>query len=102
MEIIKVTNDNFNEVINNNKKVLIDFNADWCGPCRMLAPLLEELSEERTDTLFASVNIDSENELANRFNIMSIPCLILFKDGVEVNRSIGLKPREEIEKILGD
>ena len=102
MEIIELTKDNFNEIIINNKKVLVDFNANWCGPCRMLSPILEEISSLRSDVVIASVNIDSEEELAKKYNIMSIPCLVLFKDGNEINRSLGLKPREEIEKFIGD
>lgn len=102
MKIIEINKDNFEEVVLKSEiPVLVDFNANWCGPCRMLRPLLEELSEERTDCNFGSVNIDDEDELAEEYNISSIPCLILFKDGKEVARSIGLKPKEEIESLLG-
>ncbi len=91
-----------NEVIKSDKQVLVDFNADWCGPCQMLKPILSELSEERSDTKIVSVNIDNEEELATKYNVVSIPCLVLFKDGKELSRSIGLKPKEEIKKLLGE
>ena len=90
------------EVLKSNKKVLVDFNADWCGPCQMLKPILCEISEERNDVKIVSVNIDNEEELAEQYNVVSIPCLVLFKDGNEVSRSIGLKPKEEIEEIIGE
>ena len=103
MAILEINQKNFaKEVLNSDQKVLVDFNASWCGPCRMLSPILEEISSLRSDVVIASVNIDSEEELARKYNIMSIPCLVLFKDGSEINRSLGLKPREEIEKFIGD
>lgn len=103
MAIIKGTTENFEtEVLKEKKKVLVDFNADWCGPCRMLAPGLEKLSEEKKDVKFVSVNIDEEESLARDYNIFSIPCLIVFKDGKEIGRSVGLKPKEEIEKLIGE
>ena len=103
MKIIDVNKNNFEiEVLNSNKPVLVDFNADWCGPCQMLKPIIEELSDERSDCKFVSINIDDEEELAEKYNVVSIPCLVYFKNGQEVNRSLGLKPKEEIEKLIGE
>ncbi len=99
MEIKEITNDNFdNEVINAQEKVLVDFNANWCGPCRMLRPILEEIEGVK----IVSVDVDNNEELAKKYGVMSIPCLILFKDGQEVNRSFGMQPKEEIEKMVGE
>ena len=88
------------EVLQSDRPVLADFYADWCGPCRMLRPTLEAIAEDRRDIKVVSVNIDEEDELADWFEISSIPCLVLFKDGEEVDRSIGLRPREAIEEML--
>ena len=102
MAVKNVTVDNFNEeVLQVNLPVLADFYADWCGPCRMLRPALEQISEERTDVIVAAVNIDENPELADDYDISSIPCVILFKDGAEVDRSIGLVPKEALEALLG-
>jgi len=89
------------EVLQANQPVLVDFYADWCGPCRMLRPTLEELSEERTDVKFAAINIDDNPELADDFDISSIPCVILFKNGAEADRSVGLVPKDALEDFLG-
>lgn len=89
------------EVLQANQPVLVDFYADWCGPCRMLRPTLEELSEERTDVKFAAINIDENPDLADDFDISSIPCVILFKNGAEADRSVGLVPKEALEDFLG-
>lgn len=101
--MIEVNKDNFkNEVIENKGLVLVDFNASWCGPCRMLKPILEELSETRSETKFVSINIDNEDELALKYGVSSIPCLVLFKDGKEINRSVGLISRDELEEFIGE
>lgn len=89
------------EVLQAAQPVLVDFYADWCGPCRMLRPTLDALSEERADVKFAAVNIDENPELADEFDISSIPCVILFKNGAEADRSIGLVPKEALEDLLG-
>ena len=102
MKVLTVTGDSFEkEVINSSVPVLADFYADWCGPCRMLRPSLDAIAEERTDVKVVAINIDDEPELADEFDISSIPCVILFKNGAEADRSIGLKPKEMIEEMLG-
>ena len=103
MKIVNVTKDNFeNEVKKSNIPVLIDFNADWCGPCRMLAPTLEEIAKENDNIKIVSINIDDEEELAEEYNVSSIPCLVVIKDGEEVKRHVGLIPKAEVEKIIGE
>ena len=100
--MIKINKDNFESVVLKAEgKVLVDFNADWCGPCRMLHPVLEEL-EEKGNYKIASINVDENPELSQQFGVMSIPCLVVFENGKEVNRSIGFKPKEEIESMLGE
>lgn len=103
MEIINVTKENFeSEVIKSKTPVLIDFNANWCGPCRMLAPILEEVANNSKNIKIVSVNIDDEDELAEEYNIMSIPCLVLIKDGKEDKRNVGLISKSELEEFIGD
>lgn len=101
MKVIEVTNDTFeNEVLKSDKPVLVDFNADWCGPCQMLKPTIEQLAEERDDIKVVSVNIDANDDLAYDYDVSSIPCLVVFKDGSEFKRSVGLKPKSEILKLF--
>ena len=88
MEIIEVNKDNFDNEVSSGT-VLVDFNASWCGPCRMIRPILDEIAEEKTSSKIVSVDIDEQMELAEKYNVSSIPCLVLFKDGKEVTRSIG-------------
>lgn len=90
------------EVLKNDKKVLVDFNAEWCGPCQMLRPLLDELAEENEDIAIYSVDIDAEDELAREYNVISIPCLVAFENGKETNRNIGLMSKKKILKLLGE
>ena len=88
----------FNEVVLTSKeKVLVDFYADWCGPCRMLGPILDEISKDHT---VYKVNVDNESDLAQNYGIMSIPCMIIFKDGKEVNRMVGLRSKSDILELL--
>ncbi len=101
MNVIEVTKANFEaEVLKSDKPVIADFNADWCGPCQMLKPVIEELAAERTDVKFVSVNVDEQNELAYEYNVSSIPCLIVFRGGKEAGRSVGMKPKSEIVKLI--
>ena len=102
MEHLIITKENFESaVIGAEKPVLVDFWAEWCGPCRMLAPLLDELGAEHPEILIGKVNVDEEEDLARRFNVMSIPTVILFKDGKAAETLIGLRPKSAFEEILG-
>lgn len=98
--MIEIINNDLEEVLKNNK-VLVDFNATWCGPCRMLKPILEEFSKE-TALKVCSCDVDKNEELAQKFGIMSIPCLILFENGVEVKRSVGFINLDEIKEFVGE
>ena len=103
MAVIKVTTDNFEkEVLNSDVTVLADFNADWCGPCRMLKPIVEEIASENPNIKVVSINIDDEDELADEYNVAYIPCVVVFKNGVEVQRSIGFRPKNAIVDLLGE
>lgn len=103
MAIVEVNKDNFeSEVLKSDLPVLADFNAEWCGPCKMLKPMLDELAEEREDVKIVSINIDDEDELAEEYEVSSIPCVVLFKNGAEVARSVGFKPKAEFEELLGE
>ena len=101
MATVKITKDNFEAVVlQAEKPVLVDFWAVWCGPCMMVGPILEEISEERDDLIVGKVNVDEEQELAAKFGVMSIPTMILFKDGEAAGKIVGAMPKEEILKIL--
>lgn len=103
MAVLEVNQNNYEaEVLNYNGKVIIDFNAEWCGPCKMLAPVLEEISESKTNIKFVSINVDMNEELASQFNIMSIPCLVTMENGKETKRSVGLVPKVELERFIGE
>ena len=100
--MIEVNKDNFDkEVLQSEKRVLVDFNAEWCGPCKMMKPVLEEISTSNNDIKIVSVNVDDEDELASKYNISSIPCLVLIENGEEINRSIGLISRSELDSFIG-
>ena len=96
----KITKQNFSNFINNNDTVLIDFYAEWCGPCRSLGPVLDEISDENPNLIIGKINVDDEMELASQFHVRSIPTMIIFKDGNEVERLIGFLPKDEILKKL--
>ena len=103
MSVVEGFDNNFeNEVLKSDKKVLVDFNAEWCGPCRMLKPFLEEISNEKDDIKVVSINVDEYPDVSREYGIMSIPCLILFKDGKEVKRSVGFMPKEELEDFINE
>ena len=101
MSALHITKENFHqEVLNTDKPVLLDFWAPWCGPCRMLVPIIDEISEENPDIKVGKVNVDEETELAGQFGVMSIPALFVLKDGQIVNQSVGAKPKPQILAML--
>lgn len=100
MAAIKVTKDNFNEIKASEKVVLLDFYADWCGPCRMVVPIVEKIASEHPEYVIGKVNVDDEGELAKAFGVMSIPTLVVLKGGEVVNKSIGAKNEAQILAML--
>ncbi|MBQ9019109.1 MAG: thioredoxin [Bacilli bacterium] len=103
MKIINVDEDNFNEeVINSKQKVLIDFNATWCGPCKMIGPVLEKIAEQNDNIKIVSIDVDNNQDLAKEYNVFSIPCLVVVKDGKEIKRNVGLISKNEIEELIGE
>ncbi|MBR0303534.1 MAG: thioredoxin [Clostridia bacterium] len=97
MAVIKVTQDNFKEeVLESSVPVLADFNATWCGPCRMLAPVIEEIADERNDIKVVAIDVDEESDLASDHDVFSIPCVVLFKGGAEAARSVGFKSKDDL------
>ena len=97
MKVLHVNKDNFHkEVLNSEKPVLLDFFASWCGPCRMVGPILDEIAEEREDIKVCKVDIDEQPELASRYRIMSVPTLMVLKNGNIMEQSIGAKPKHQI------
>ena len=101
MSAIQITKENFQEeVLNSDKPVLLDFWAAWCGPCRMVGPALEEIAEERPDIKVGKINVDEQPELAAQFQIMSIPALMVVKEGKVVNSSVGARPKKQILDLL--
>ena len=101
MSVIAITKENFHkEVMLSEKPVLIDFWAPWCGPCRMVGPLVDEIAEERDDIKVGKINVDEEPELAAQFQIMSIPTLMVFKDGEVVSKTMGARPKAQINALI--
>ena len=100
MAVKELTGSNFEEAMKSGEKILVDFWAEWCGPCQMQGPVVDELAEERTDVGVYKVNVDKESELAVRFQVTNIPSLVFFKNGQMAKKVIGFHSREELEEIL--
>ncbi|MBQ3086397.1 MAG: thioredoxin [Clostridia bacterium] len=100
MSVVKLSKNNFDLALNSEKKVLLDFYADWCGPCRMLSPLVDQVAEENEQYFVGKINVDEEPELAARFGVASIPMLVVMQNGKIVNQSVGAKPKPQILQML--
>ena len=101
MSVLNITKENFDaQVLQSAKPVLVDFWAPWCGPCRMVSPIVDQIAEERSDIAVGKVNVDEQPELAAQFGVMSIPTLLVFKGGQAVNKAVGARPKEELLSLL--
>ena len=102
MAVVTITKENFEqEVLQSAKPVLLDFWASWCGPCRMLSPVVDKVAEERTDVKVGKVNVDEQPELAGEFGVMSIPTLLVFEQGKLVRQAVGARPKASVLELLG-
>ena len=99
--IIHLTKENFDETVNAGLPVLIDFWASWCGPCRMQAPIVDELAEEVSGVKFAKLDVDANGRLAQQYGVMNIPTLLVFRDGRVAGSAVGLQSKENLRKMLG-
>ena len=100
MAVLKLNQENFNQVENSEKRVLLDFYADWCGPCRMVSPLVDEIADEHPEFVVAKINVDEEPQLAARFGVMSIPTLVVMEKGQVIGQSAGARPKAQILAML--
>ena len=101
MTVLKITNDNFeNEVINSEKITIVDFYADWCGPCKMMSPIIDRIAEENEEVKVGKLNVDEAGDLAIKYNVMSIPTIIIFKNGMESKRFVGVTSKTDILNAL--
>ena len=100
MSVIVVNKENFNEIKAGNKPLLLDFYADWCGPCRMVSPLVDEIADEHPEYTVGKINVDDDLELAQAFGVVSIPMLVVMKDGAIVDQAVGARPKEDILAML--
>ena len=101
MSVININNNNFQgEVMHSEKLVLLDFWASWCGPCRMVSPIVDEIAAERSDIKVCKINVDEQPELAARFGVMSIPALVVMKNGKVINQAVGARPKAQILAML--
>ena len=97
---INVTKENYEEIKNSGKTVLLDFYADWCGPCKMVSPMVDQIAEEHPEYIVGKINVDDEEELAESFGVMSIPTLVVLKNGEQAEKSVGVIPKEKILALL--
>lgn len=102
MSVLTVNKNNFDSIKNNGKPVLLDFYADWCGPCRMVSPIVDEIAEENPQFLVGKINVDNERELAQSFRVLSIPTLVVIKNGDVIHQSAGARSKDEILAMLKD
>ena len=101
MSVLKITNENFeNEVLNSDKTTIVDFYADWCGPCKMMSPIIDKIAEENTDIKVGKLNVDNAQDIAVKYNVMSIPTIVVFKNGIEYKRFIGVTSKSAILNAL--
>lgn len=100
MSVISVNKSNFEEIINSDKPVLLDFFAEWCGPCRMVSPIVDEIAEERADIIVGKINVDEEGELASAFSVSTIPTLVVIKNKQIVKQISGARPKAQILALL--
>ena len=100
MSVLTVNKNNFKEIIAADKTVLLDFWEPWCGPCRMVSPIVDEIAEEHPELAVGKINVDEEGELAQAFGVMSIPTLVVLRDGKIVNQSVGAKPKAQILELV--
>ncbi len=100
MSVLSVNKTNFDVILNSDKPVLLDFYAEWCGPCRMVSPLVDQIAQENPQYLICKINVDEEPELAQKFSVMTIPTLVVIKNGEVVNQSSGAKPKNQILAML--
>ena len=102
MSVISVNENNYDEIKNSEKIILLDFYADWCGPCRMVSPIVDEIAKENPDYLVGKINVDNEPKLAQDFDVSSIPVLLVMRDGKIVNQSVGAKTKQQILAMIED
>ena len=101
MSVLKITNENFEkEVLNSDKTTILDFYADWCGPCKMMSPIIDKIAEENGEIKVGKLNIDDAQDIAIKYNVMSIPTIIIFKNGIEIKRFVGVTSKSEILNAL--
>ena len=101
MSLLHINKDNYKKIANGDKPLLLDFYADWCGPCRMVSPIIEEIANEHPELAVGKVNVDNEPELAREFSVFSIPTLVAIKDGRIVGKAVGARPKADILALIG-
>ncbi len=100
MAVVKVTESNFNEILDSGKTVLLDFYAEWCGPCKMVSPIVDQISEENPDIIVGKIDVDDQQEIAEKYGIMSIPTLVVLKNGEVANKGTGVLPKGKLLEWL--